>query len=222
MMFVALRACLPASPPARRRAPACRRCSTAREVADHEDVAGARGCVRSGSTSTRPARSSGTPSDCAERRRRTPAAHSTVRAAMRSSPTVTPVRVDGGHQRARPHLDAERARAGASPRRDSSSGYAAARAAPPSSRITRDLRRIDAAEVARAASGARSRRARRRARRRSGRRRRPRTSASRAALRHPARARPPRTRAGRGAGSRARPRCVLRPGASCAHSALPK
>ena len=48
------------------------------------------GIVRSGSTWTRPARSSGTPSDRASGDAATPAAQITVRAAIRSRPMPTP------------------------------------------------------------------------------------------------------------------------------------
>ena len=69
---------------------------------------GGRARVRSGSTRTRPARSSGTPSERASGDARTPAAQTTVRAARRSPPTSTRRRVDAGHRRAGPDLHAER------------------------------------------------------------------------------------------------------------------
>ena len=65
-------------------------CSSVGEVADDEDLGVRRGCVRSGSTRTRPERSSGTPRVLASGEPWTPAAQRTVRAAMSPASVSTP------------------------------------------------------------------------------------------------------------------------------------
>ena len=181
------------------------------------------GIVRSGSTRTRPARSSGTPSDRASGEAATPAAQSTVRAAIRSAPMPTPLGVDRRHRPARSG-PRRPGRSSCSPRllrerRRRSAGRTRGR---PFEQDHVRLRRVDVPEVAAPGRAARSRAGRRPARRRSARRRRSRTSARRAAAPGRARARRPRRRRARGGGSPGRPRCSSGPGAYGAHSSWPK
>ena len=65
------------------------------------------GSVRSGRTRTRPARSSGTPSAFGSGDAVTPAAHTTVRATIRSRTEADPRGVDTGDARARPDVHAQ-------------------------------------------------------------------------------------------------------------------
>ena len=132
-------------PRARRRGPVfCRR--TARWPVDgHVDIRMAR-TLRSASTSTRPARSIGTPSVRANGDAATPAAHNTVRAGTRSLPSNTPSpSIEATASGA--HLDARRsscARALADNGSGTSTGFAVPlRAAAPRAA------RIDAANSAR-------------------------------------------------------------------------
>ena len=96
-----------ASRPARRPAPAARP-ARARRGRRSRTRSGCPGTVRSGSTRTRPARSSGAPRSGASGEAWTPAAQSTVRAAIALGADPDAARVDGGHERAGPDLDAER------------------------------------------------------------------------------------------------------------------
>ena len=70
-------------------------------------ISGCPGAERSGCTSTRPALSSGTPSDFASGDAALPAAQNTVRQGMRSSPTYTASGSNARHERIRAHLHAE-------------------------------------------------------------------------------------------------------------------
>ena len=133
-------------------------------------TSGCPGIERSGSTSTRPARSSGAPSDCHERRRRDAGRPDTVPASIRSPPSITPCASMSVTRRALAHLDAEpRERRRAASR--SVSGNVASMVGPASTSTMR-ARAGRWCGTRRAASAARSRRARRPARRRSVRRRR--------------------------------------------------
>ena len=71
------------------------------------------GTVRSGSTRTRPARSSGTPSVAPSGEAATPAAQMTVSAAIISEPTAIVPGRDAGHRSPRPHVDAKPRQIGA-------------------------------------------------------------------------------------------------------------
>ena len=183
----------------------------------------ARARVRSGATGTRPARSSGTSSVRAERRggdARGPQHRARGDAFARRA--RTPSRID----RATPACRCARRRRGAASCArafaDSDSGNVGEHARPGFEQQHARVARVDVAELACAACGARSPRACRRVRRRSGRRRRRRRSATPRARRDRARA------SARSKASRMRRRIasasssVFRPGACGAHSSWPK
>ena len=156
----------------RHRGEAGERVSVRLGSATESPMANASGCPgieRSGSTMTRPARSSGTPSERVSGEAATPAAHSTVRERICSPPSQTASGVTLRDGRAGAHLDAE-AGEGVGRVRESGSGNAASSRGRPRAGGSAP-RRIDGRK-SRARSRARSRRARRRARRRWGRRRR--------------------------------------------------
>ena len=199
----------------RRRDARARACRPARPRRGRRSRTPRGGRARSGRARRHAARAVERHAEAARRaarpRRPRPRAPSARRCAR--SPSVTPRRRSSVTARAGRHLDAERLswRVGA---RDSSSGNAASKRGPASTRITRACARIDVAEVARE-----------RVARDLGERARELDAGRPAADDHErepaarrssgrARARPPRTRAGCGGGSRARPRCVLRPGAT--------
>ena len=117
------------------------------QVADDEDL-GVAGDVRSGSTSTRPARSSGTPRVLARGEAATPAAQSTVRASIRSAPSVTPAVVDlRDHRPVRTSTPIRTSCSRAFSER--SSAYEGQDPRRPSSEDDMRLRGVDMAEVAR-------------------------------------------------------------------------
>ena len=162
---------------------------------------------------TRPARSSGTPSDCASGEACTPAAQSTVRAAMRSLPTqhaaLRRSRVDPARSVRTSTPSAPAARA---PSPTALRDRRAGRRARPRAGRCAPRRGSMLAEVAAPGCAGRSPPARPPAPRRSG----PpptmtKVSQRGAAAPGPSRARPPRRRAARGGGSRARPRASSGP-----------
>ena len=138
-----------ASRPAPRRAAACRPAANAHRSPTTK-ISGCPGTASVGSACTRPARSSGTPSDFASGDAATPAAHSTVCASMRSVVAEArharrsrhAVRVDAGDDRAGPHLDAEALERSRAPRRAAARETARSRYGLPST--SDDARRLRA------------------------------------------------------------------------------
>ena len=150
-----------ASRPARRPARACRRLLERREVADHEDLAGGRARVRSGCTRTRPARSSGMPSERASGEACTPRG-------PEHRPRARAARRRSARRRARRRVTRElvqtctpSASSCSGARSDRSSGYGGSTRGPASIRTMRALagsmRRNSRASVWRAISRERAR-----------------------------------------------------------------